>query len=49
MERTVTHDHCDAQALLFKRGTVSRESLQALPCRMVSRGCPRTGGFYGLQ
>src|SRR5450830_422334 len=40
MERTVTHDHCDAQALLFKRGTVSRELLQALPCRMVSRGCP---------
>jgi len=35
----VTHDHCDAQALLFKRGTVSREPLQALPCRMVSRGC----------
>src|SRR5450830_1440685 len=45
MERTVTHDHCDAQALLFKRGAVSREPLQALPCRMVSRGRPRTRGL----
>src|SRR5450830_1282126 len=49
MERTVTHDHCDAQALLFKRSAVWREPLQAFPCRIVLRGCPRTRGFFGLQ